>query len=150
MPMAPWLEDFLHQGFWAMGIVSVFLVLSLIGNSIESLLIILKRTIGDSLGKIALGALVMAAFGTTWVLIHEWRGEPFEVSVVLILMFWSWYFIFVPQFLIFLMIERKRAGRDGMRQARIGWRIALTVLLPVVLSFVHWAIGIYVLHITPD
>jgi hypothetical protein len=148
--MAPWLEDFLHPGFWAMGIVGFYMLLSLAGNGVCSLLIILKKRTGSAIWKIALSALVVAMLGVGCLFVLNWRGEPMEVSGILKGTFWAWYFVFIPQFLIFLILKRKRSDEEVQKGNRTALRIALTMLLPIILSFVHWYLGIYVLHITPD
>lgn len=133
-----------------MGIFGFYLFFALIGNGTSSLLIILKEKMGDSIWKIALGALAVATLGVGWLFVREWQGEPVEISGVLTGTFWAWYFVFVPQLLIFLILRRKKANGTGTRRIRIAWRIALTLFFPIALSCVHWIIGIRVLHITPD
>jgi hypothetical protein len=141
---------FFHYGFWGMALVE-YLKYCLIGNAVYTLLIFLRNEIGNTLKKIALGTFVITALCSALMIGRLSAGELFGLSTIIILTAWLWYFIFIPQWLIYFIT--KGLSTPATKRPRLKaaiWRLLLTFLLPFSLVLIHILIGQFVFNITPD
>jgi hypothetical protein len=149
------IDGFLHLGFWGMPLLFYFLPVSLIENFLYSLFIAFRGENGNRNRPMLAGTAILATLASICApLAIAWlEGEaprfP-ELSYALIWVLWTWYFVLVPQILIRAI--RKRIGEKGWpdRSAKaILWRFVLTLILPVILCFVHALAG-GLIGVTPD
>jgi len=141
-----------NYGFWGMALVE-YLKYCLIGNAGYTLLIFLRREIGDNLKKIALGTFVITVLCSALMIgsLDRGSGGPPGFSLIIILTIWLWYFIFIPQWLIYVITKTivSSATKQFRLKAALS-RLVLTLLLPFSLILIHILIGQYVFNITPD
>jgi len=146
------LGNFFNLGFWGMGLSLFFLPLSLIGNGIYSIFVLIfdeKRNVSRTL---LIGTIIISIIcSSVGQMIVNRTWEPLNAFYVIGTVLWLWYFILVPQMLIRLIISKiKKTESAGLRLRRAILRLVLTALLPFGLCVLHIIIGVYVFGITPD
>jgi hypothetical protein len=128
------ISDILSQGFWGMGLSFFVLPLSLIGNGIYSIFVLIfdeKRNVSRTL---LIGTIIVSIIcSSVGLMIANRTWEPLNVFYMIGTVLWLWYFILVPQMLIRLIISKiKKTESAGLRLRRAILRLVLTALLP------HW------------
>jgi hypothetical protein len=139
--MFEWLSVTFKWGFWKVSL-SYYILFGLLGNSIYSLLIIIRSQIGDRPKKIVIGALAVSFFCCPLMYFFLSSQSPVGYRWVITMTVWLWYFIFIPQLLIYgitksiLTLDRKR-----YLPLIVLLRLVLTVALLICLLGLHFLIG---------
>ncbi len=146
------ISSLFNVGFYGMGLSFFFLPLSLIGNGIYSIFVLICGERRNLSRTLLIGTIVISIICTSVGLIIVNRTwEPLNVFFVIGTVLWLWYFILVPQVLIRLIIHKiKKTESSRSRLGRGILRIVLTAALPLGLCVLHIIIGSYVLGITMD
>ncbi len=146
------ISDLFAMGFWGMGLSFFFLPLSLIGNGVYSIFVLIFDDKLSVFRTLLIGTIIISIIcASVGLMIINYTWEPLNVFYVIGTVLWLWYFILVPQMLIRLIISWiKKTESEGPRIIRVMLRLVSSAFLPLGLCVLHIIIGSHVLGITPD
>jgi hypothetical protein len=146
-------QSLFHWGFWGMGLLFFFFPLSLVENALYTIFILFRGEQENQKRVLIIVTAVISIICTPIAhkLAEDGQSGPPNLLFLAITIFWSWYFLLVPQVIlraILRKIELKHPSTSPLRNV-LG-RLAFTIILPVALIIVHAFLGNIVFGITPD
>jgi hypothetical protein len=150
--------DFLlkQYGFWSMGLMFFLIPLSIISNIFISSLFLIVKRINKVRWIVLISFLLALIVSLCYISFSEGLSHLFLFKDELFFQIipWTFYFILVPQLLIFYcdeLIRLKLKNKDmSDYYGFIILKFVLSIIIPFILGIIHIYIGTQILHITPD
>jgi hypothetical protein len=143
-------QSLFFWGFWGMGLLDFFLPLSLVENFLYSVSIFFRAEHEHRSLFLLFRTSLISIICTPLAFIWKIDG-PQRLLLLAITVFWSWYFVFIPQIILRAVLHRIELKSPPKRRLIcVLVRILLTVVLPIGLITAHAIVGNLVFGITPD
>lgn len=150
--VAAYLDEFLRFGFTGLGLI-IWWYLGIISNVIISIIISIKKEEKATIKSITLFSLGFAILSVVYLLITSSENLA-HIFLPLFWFFWIFYFIFIPQILIFLInkkileIEFSKKNILIKKIILVSVRLILSIIFPILLNQLNFFIGYTILGIS--